>query len=79
MKRSELLKKKESFRRFLRNDNGQALVEYILLAVVSISVVATLKNLISDLTVKIWQALGKRIAAPCPIVDNCDPGADFDI
>lgn len=73
------MKKTEIIKNFVRDESGQALVEYILLAVVSISVVATLKNLISDLTVKIWRVLGKRIAAPCPVIENCDPGADFNI
>ncbi len=73
------MKRKQIFREFIRDESGQALVEYILLAVVSISVVATLKNLITDLTVKIWRVLARRIAAPCPVVENCDPGEEFAI
>lgn len=75
----EGMNKKLLIKHFLKDESGQALIEYILLAVVSLSVVATLKTLITELTVKIWRVLAKRIAAPCPVVENCDPGDDFNI
>lgn len=64
---------------FLRDESGQTIVEFVLLAAVSITVVAVLKNSIRNITVRLWAALGKRIAAPCPDMGACAPGAEFNL
>jgi Flp pilus assembly pilin Flp len=63
-----------TFRRFLKDESGQAILEFVLLLLVTIGVITFLKNNIKSITVKFWSYLAKRIAAPCP---NCDAGDDF--
>ncbi len=61
---------------FLRDDSGQALIEFFLLLVVIVMIVGTMKNGLKWLTVKLWQFMSKKIAAPCP---GCDAGLEFDL
>lgn len=62
--------------RFLKDESGQALIEFFLLLVVIVMIVGTMKNGLRWLTVKLWQYMSKRIAAPCP---SCDAGLEFDL
>lgn len=63
-------------RSFLKDESGQAIIEFFLLMLVTIGVVAFLKNNLKNLTVKFWTFLGKRIAAPCP---TCSAGQEFNL
>lgn len=60
----------------MRDESGQALIEFFLLLLVIVMIVGTMKNGLRWLTVKLWQYMAKRIAAPCP---NCDAGLEFDL
>jgi len=64
------------FRKFTKDESGQALVEFFLLLLVIVMIVGTMKNGLRWLTVKLWQYMAKRVAAPCPI---CDAGLEFDL
>lgn len=66
----------ESCKRFLRDDSGQALVEFFLLLIVIVMIVGSMKNGLRWLTVKLWQFMGRKIAAPCTA---CDAGLEFDL
>lgn len=66
-------------RAFLADESGQTIVEFALLLAVSIGVILLLKNSIRDLTIKMWQGLGKRIAAPCHDTATCTPGEEFNL
>ena len=62
--------------RFFNDDSGQALVEYILLLVVTVAILGLMKSSLKNVTVRFWTALAKRVAAPCP---DCNAGSDFDL
>jgi Flp pilus assembly pilin Flp len=66
----------EMLRQFAEDESGQALVEFFLLLLVIVMIVGTMKNGLRWLTVKLWQYMAKRIAAPCPV---CDAGLEFDL
>lgn len=66
----------EIMRKFAKDESGQALVEFFLLLLVIVMIVGTMKNGLRWLTVKLWQFMAKKIAAPCPI---CDAGLEFDL
>lgn len=63
-------------RHFLKDESGQAIIEFFLLLLVTILIVGTLKTTLTRLTAKLWGFFGRKIAAPCP---GCDAGVDFDI
>ncbi|MGZ3713549.1 MAG: hypothetical protein ACXVBE_17420 [Bdellovibrionota bacterium] len=62
-------------RAFLMDESGQAIVEFMLLMLVIVSIVGTLKVGLKTLTVKLWFMFGRKIAAPCA---TCDAGNAFD-
>ena len=64
---------------FFRDESGQTLTEFILLAAVAVTIVAIMKTSLKKITVSVWTNLAKRIAAPCPNVAECDPGEGFDL
>jgi len=66
----------EMMRKFAKDESGQALVEFFLLLLVIVMIVGTMKNGLRWLTVKLWQFMAKKIAAPCP---TCDAGLEFDL
>lgn len=66
----------QTMHRFLKDESGQAIIEFFLLLLVTIGVVSFLKSGLKRVTVKFWSFLAKRIAAPCP---TCDAGSDFDL
>lgn len=61
---------------FFREESGQAVIEFLLLLLVTIAIVSTLKTSVKKTTAKFWSYLAKKIAAPCP---SCDAGSDFDL
>lgn len=61
---------------FARDESGQALIEFFLLLIVIVLIVGTMKNGLRWLTVKLWQFMARKIAAPCP---GCDAGLEFDL
>jgi hypothetical protein len=61
---------------FLSDDSGQALVEFFLVLIVMVMIVGSMKNGLRYLTVKLWQFMSRKIAAPCP---SCDAGQEFDL
>ncbi len=61
---------------FLKDESGQALVEFFLLLLVIVMIVGTMKNGLRWITVKLWQFMARKIAAPCP---SCDAGLEFDL
>jgi Flp pilus assembly pilin Flp len=65
-----------TMRGFLKDESGQALIEFFLLLLVIVMIVGTMKNGLKWITVKLWQYMAKRIAAPCP---SCDAGLEFDL
>lgn len=65
-----------AIRRFARDDSGQAILEFMLLMLVMISVVTFLKVSVRNLTVRLWSGFGKKIGAACA---GCDAGTDFDL
>lgn len=65
-----------TLRHFVKDESGQALIEFFLLLIVIVMIVGTMKNGLRWLTVKLWQYMAKRIAAPCP---SCDAGLEFDL
>lgn len=70
------MKKMKSFRAFLMDESGQAIIEFMLLLIVIISIVGAMKQGLKSLTVKLWAMFARKIAAPCPA---CDAGAEFDL
>lgn len=63
-------------RSFLKDESGQAIIEFFLLLLVTIGVVSFLKTSLKNLTVKFWAFMGKRISAPCP---TCAPDPEFNL
>ena len=63
-------------RRFLKDESGQAIIEFFLLLLVTVLIVSTIKTTLTRLTAKLWSFFAKKIAAPCPA---CDAGVDFDL
>ena len=63
-------------RRFLKDESGQAIIEFMLLLLVTVGIMATLKTSLKNLTVKFWTFLAKRISAPCP---GCRSDPEFDL
>lgn len=66
----------KTFRAFLMDESGQAIVEFMLLMLVIVSIVGALKQSLKKLTVKLWSMWARKIAAPCPA---CDAGEEFDL
>ena len=64
--------------RFWADESGQTIVEFVLLLAISVSVIALLKNSVRSITVRIWESLAKRIAAPCHEA-ACAPGDEFNL
>jgi Flp pilus assembly pilin Flp len=65
-----------TLRRFYRDESGQAITEFMLLLLVTIAIVAFMKNELKRVTSRFWVLLARRIAAPCP---SCDSGTEFDL
>jgi Flp pilus assembly pilin Flp len=65
-----------ALRSFVRDDSGQALIEFFLVLMVMVFIVGTMKKGLRWLTVKLWQFMARKIAAPCP---GCDAGLEFDL
>lgn len=61
---------------FARDESGQALIEFFLLLLVIVAIVGSMKSGLRWLTVKLWQFMARKIAAPCP---TCDAGLEFDL
>ena len=61
---------------FAKDESGQALIEFFLLLLVIVMIVGSMKNGLRWLTVKLWQFMARKIAAPCP---SCDAGLEFDL
>ena len=64
---------------FLRDDSGQAILEFIMLMAIAVGVVVVLKDSIRSATVKLWSGLAKRIASPCHDATVCIPEGNFDL
>lgn len=65
-----------ALQRFLRDESGQAIIEFFLLLLVIVAIVGSLKSGLKFITAKLWQFMGRNIAAPCP---GCDAGTEFDL
>ncbi|RZA05282.1 MAG: hypothetical protein EOP11_13175 [Proteobacteria bacterium] len=63
-------------RSFLKDESGQAIIEFFLLLLVTIGIATFMKQGLKGITVKFWAFLGKRIAAPCPA---CSAGEEFNL
>ena len=61
------------FQSFIRDESGQAILEYVLLLLAVVSIVGTMKAGLKELTARFWLFMAKKIAAPCP---TCEPSAD---
>jgi Flp pilus assembly pilin Flp len=70
------MEKMSAAKKFLHDESGQALIEFFLLLIVIVMIVGTMKNGLRWLTVKLWQFMSRKIAAPCP---SCDAGLEFDL
>ena len=62
--------------RFLKDESGQAILEFMMVLLMTIIVVGTLKTSLTQMTAKLWGFFARRIAAACP---GCDAGEDFDL
>ncbi|MCO5142426.1 MAG: hypothetical protein M9962_04980 [Oligoflexia bacterium] len=64
------------FSRFIKDESGQAVLEFLLALLAVISIVGLMKSFLKVLTAKLWSLFAKKIAAPCVA---CDAGAEFDL
>ena len=55
---------------FLRKNQGQAVVEYILMMAVVVALIGLLSNGFKNGLVLLWERMAKDISAPCP---KCPP------
>lgn len=53
-------------RTFLRDDGGQAIVEYMLALALVVSVITILATGFRKSLFKLWEFYAKGVAAPCP-------------
>lgn len=60
--------------RLRSSESGQAIVEYVLILVVVVTVMGALGRGLRTSVRSVWVALAKEIAAPCP---KCDPPASM--
>ena len=67
---------RSTLQRFLADESGQAIIEFMLLLLVLVGIVGSLKMALKKVTAKLWSLFAKRIAAPCPA---CDAGLEFDL
>lgn len=51
--------------RFYKNEDGQAILEFILLLAFAITMLTTMKVSLQKITGTFWRLLGNKIAAPC--------------
>lgn len=58
-------------------ENGQALVEYVLMLAVSLSIVAAIGYGFKNALVKLWGIYHKEISSPCPACPPNNPGYRF--
>lgn len=61
-------------RAFLNNQDGQAIVEYVLLLAMALGVLVGMRVSIKRVTARLWSMLAARIAAPCA---DCAAEDDF--
>lgn len=66
------------FMNWLKDDSGQAIVEFLLLTGAIVGVVLLLRQTLKEMTVKLWALLAKKIAASCANVESCPP-KEFDL
>jgi uncharacterized membrane protein len=59
------------------NDGGQALVEYVLMLAVSLSIVAAIGYGFKKGLVKLWSIFHKEISSPCPACQPNNPSYRF--
>jgi Flp pilus assembly pilin Flp len=59
-----------SILRFVRDDDGQAVVEYVLLLTISLAVMISLANGFRRICLTLWQTMTCDITAACP---GCPP------
>jgi Flp pilus assembly pilin Flp len=57
-----------------RDENGQAIVEYILSLSIALMVVATIAQVLRSSLFGFWQNLSREIAAACP---GCPPSQNM--
>ena len=63
-------------KRFIQEESGQAVLEFILLLLAVVAITGSLKMMLKQMTAKMWSFMAKKIAAPCP---SCDAGSEFDL
>jgi len=61
-----LAENRESMEKFLREQDGQVLVEYILMLAFVVTIVTLMSTSLKSSLFKMWNFYGKMIAAPCP-------------
>jgi Flp pilus assembly pilin Flp len=54
------------FTRFMKDEGGQAIVEYILTLVIAVGVVGSMTAILRKSLFGIWQLFSKEITAACP-------------
>lgn len=65
------MRKGRSLRELLREeDDGQAVLEYLLMLAVTVSVLGVLASGMRRVLVELWEKMARQIAAPCP---GCTP------
>lgn len=67
------------FKLFLEDQSGQAVVEYVLLLGAVVSIGMLMREAIKEITVRMWETLAVKIAAPCADLTACTPGGGFDL
>jgi Flp pilus assembly pilin Flp len=61
-------------KRFWHEEDGQAMVEYLLLLTAMIGVVGALRAGLKDTTARLWAMFAKKVVAGCA---SCDPGGEI--
>lgn len=54
----------------LQDDDGQVLVEYLLMAAVVVAVIGVIGTGFRRILITLWERMARDIAAPCP---GCEP------
>ena len=55
---------------FFRDDSGQAVVEYVLMVMLALSVVSVIGITFRKTVIRMWEMISKDVAAACP---GCPP------
>jgi Flp pilus assembly pilin Flp len=61
---------REAVTKFLRDESGQAIVEYVLALSIALTIVTILATTLRRSLFKLWEGFAREISAACP---DCPP------